>query len=100
MPFALDRTKVYRFTARWGEARDTDDRDGTVVETSPARPAPDALAAALPRFVGRIEQVPPAFSAVKVEGQIGRASCRERVCQYVCISVVAVSLKKKNETTI
>jgi tRNA pseudouridine55 synthase len=76
MPFALDRTKVYRFTARWGEAYDTDDRDGAVVETSAARPTPDALAAALPRFVGRIEQVPPAFSAVKVEGRRAHAMAR------------------------
>jgi tRNA pseudouridine55 synthase len=76
MPFALDRAKVYRFTARWGEARDTDDGDGAVVETSAARPVPAALAAALPGFVGRIAQVPPAFSAVKVDGRRAHALAR------------------------
>jgi tRNA pseudouridine55 synthase len=69
VPYVMDDEKVYRFTARWGEARNTDDADGTVTATSDVRPARKAIEAAIPRFVGEILQTPPAFSAVKVEGE-------------------------------
>jgi tRNA pseudouridine55 synthase len=68
MSYVMDRTKRYRFTIRWGEARDTDDADGRVTATSPIRPTAEAIAGALPLFHGEIEQVPPAFSAVHVAG--------------------------------
>jgi tRNA pseudouridine55 synthase len=67
--YAMDGRKRYRFTARLGEARTTDDADGAVVATSDRRPSDAEIAAALPRFVGAIEQVPPRFAAVKVEGE-------------------------------
>ena len=76
MPFALDREKVYRFTARWGEARATDDREGAVLAMSAARPSRSAILDVLPRFLGRIEQVPPAFSAIKVDGRRSYALAR------------------------
>ncbi len=66
--YVMDGAKAYRFTLRFGEARSTDDSEGAVVETSPARPTDDEIRAVLPRFTGLIEQVPPAFSALKVEG--------------------------------
>jgi tRNA pseudouridine55 synthase len=69
VPFVMEGRKQYRFTVRWGEERDTDDADGRVVAQSPARPDAEAIRAALPRFTGIIEQVPPRFSAVKVEGE-------------------------------
>jgi tRNA pseudouridine55 synthase len=69
VPFVMDGRKAYRFTARWGEERDSDDADGTVTATSAERPTPDAIRALLPRFTGSIEQVPPRFSAIKVEGE-------------------------------
>jgi tRNA pseudouridine55 synthase len=69
VPFVMDGRKAYRFTVRWGEERDTDDAEGRVVASSDARPAPQAIAALLPGFVGAIEQVPPRFSAIKVEGE-------------------------------
>jgi tRNA pseudouridine55 synthase len=69
VPFVMDGRKQYRFTVRWGEERDTDDADGRVVETSTARPEPAAIEALLPRFTGVIEQVPPRYSAVKIEGE-------------------------------
>lgn len=69
VPYVMDGTKLYRFTLRLGEARDTDDADGQVTETSDARPTDDALRAALPAFIGDIMQVPPCFSAVKVAGE-------------------------------
>ena len=69
VPFVIDGRKAYRFVVRWGEERDTDDAEGRVVAASDARPAPDAIAALLPGFVGAIEQVPPRFSAIKIDGE-------------------------------
>ena len=68
VPYVMDGTKLYRFTLCFGEARDTDDADGQVVGVSEVRPDAAAIAAALPAFRGAIMQVPPVFSAVKVEG--------------------------------
>ncbi len=67
--WVMDGSKVYRFTLRWGEARDTDDADGSVTETSAVRPDDDAIRGALPAFTGRIMQVPPRYSAVKIGGK-------------------------------
>jgi len=61
--------KTYRFTLRWGEARDTDDAEGRITATSPVRPCAAAAAAMLLRFTGTLEQRPPAFSALKVAGE-------------------------------
>ena len=69
VPFVMDGRKAYRFTAHWGEERDSDDADGAVTATSPQRPTPEAIRGLLPRFSGTIEQVPPRFSAIKVEGE-------------------------------
>src|SRR6266404_1335533 len=69
VPFVMEGRKIYRFTVRWGEERDTDDAEGRVVESSDARPTPDAIKVLLPGFVGAIEQVPPRFSAIKIEGE-------------------------------
>ncbi|MBZ0324871.1 MAG: tRNA pseudouridine(55) synthase TruB [Alphaproteobacteria bacterium] len=69
MTFLQDADKDYRFSVRWGEARDTDDREGAVTETSDHRPDKAAIAAALPAFRGSIEQVPPVYSAIKVAGR-------------------------------
>src|SRR5918999_3835074 len=69
VPFVMDSRKVYLFTVRWGEERDTDDAEGRVVLGSTDRPSEDAIRALLPRFTGTIEQVPPRYSAVKIEGE-------------------------------
>src|SRR6266568_1321997 len=69
VPFVMDGRKTYRFTVRWGEERDTDDAEGRVVEMSSARPTAADIRALLPRFTGTIAQVPPRFSAVKIEGE-------------------------------
>ncbi len=69
VPYVMDGTKIYRFTLRLGDARDTDDADGATVATSPERPTDDALRAALPRFTGDIMQIPPVYSAIKVAGE-------------------------------
>src|SRR5262245_4343461 len=69
IPFIMDGRKRYRFTIRWGEARTTDDAEGAVTATSDHRPSEAEIRAALPRFTGEIEQVPPAYSAIHVEGE-------------------------------
>jgi tRNA pseudouridine55 synthase len=69
VPYVMDGTKVYRFTLRFGEARDSDDADGAVIETSDVRPTDEAIRAALPAFIGDIMQVPPIYSAIKVNGE-------------------------------
>ncbi|HVC57598.1 MAG TPA: tRNA pseudouridine(55) synthase TruB [Stellaceae bacterium] len=68
--------KRYRFRIRWGEARDTDDRQGAVTAESAARPDAAAITAALPRFTGTILQLPPVYSALKVGGQRAYALAR------------------------
>ena len=72
----VDTAKAYDFTVRWGERRATDDAEGDVVERNAARPTAAEIDAALPRFIGQIEQVPPAYSAVKVGGRRAYASAR------------------------
>jgi tRNA pseudouridine55 synthase len=67
--YVMDGAKTYHLRVRWGEARSTDDGEGEVVATSDRRPTRAEIEAALPRFIGEIEQVPPQFSAVKVAGQ-------------------------------
>ncbi|WP_430437529.1 tRNA pseudouridine(55) synthase TruB [Oceanibaculum nanhaiense] len=69
VPFVMDGRKAYRFTVRWGEARTTDDREGEVSDTSDVRPAEADILAVLPRFLGEIEQVPPRYSAIKIDGE-------------------------------
>jgi tRNA pseudouridine55 synthase len=69
VPFVMDGRKEYRFTLRFGEARSTEDAEGEVTATSDVRPTDEAIRAALPRFTGQIEQTPPAFSALKIDGK-------------------------------
>ena len=65
----MDGTKLYRFTLRLGDARDTDDADGQTTATSPVRPTDEQLRAALPALTGDIQQVPPVYSAIKIAGE-------------------------------
>ncbi|HEU0117736.1 MAG TPA: tRNA pseudouridine(55) synthase TruB [Alphaproteobacteria bacterium] len=69
VPFIMDGDKEYEFTVRWGEQRDTDDAEGKVTATSNKRPTPEQIQDVLKDFIGTIEQTPPAFSAIKLEGQ-------------------------------
>ena len=69
VPFVMDGRKEYRFTLRFGEARSTEDAEGEVTATSDVRPTDEAIRGALGAFLGEIEQVPPAFSALKIDGQ-------------------------------
>jgi tRNA pseudouridine55 synthase len=69
VPYVQDAAKIYRFTATWGESRDSDDAEGKVTGTSDARPAKAAIEAMLPRFTGVLTQTPPAYSAIKIQGE-------------------------------
>lgn len=75
--FAMDGTKVYRFTVAWGEQRTTDDAEGEVIARSAVRPAREAILAQLPAFEGFIQQIPPQFSALKVDGERAYDIARE-----------------------
>ncbi|HEX2594590.1 MAG TPA: tRNA pseudouridine(55) synthase TruB [Rhizomicrobium sp.] len=77
VPYAMDAEKTYRFTACWGESRDSDDAEGKVTGTSALRPSKAEIEAAIPRFVGEITQVPPAYSAIKVDGERAYDRARE-----------------------
>ena len=69
VPYITDALKAYEFTVRLGVSTNTDDAEGEVLATSDLRPDDDTIKAALNRFVGDIEQVPPQFSAVKIDGE-------------------------------
>ena len=76
--YVMDGVKTYLFTVRWGEARATDDAEGEVTESSDARPTDEDIVTALILFSGDIQQVPPAFSAIKVNGQRAYALARSQ----------------------
>jgi tRNA pseudouridine55 synthase len=77
VPYIMDGTKLYRFTLRWGESRDSDDADGAVTGTSDVRPSDAQIEAALPALRGDIMQIPPVFSAIKVAGERAYDMARE-----------------------
>jgi tRNA pseudouridine55 synthase len=72
----LDATKAYDFTIRFGEETDTLDVEGEVIATSDTRPTPEEVEATLRRFTGEIEQIPPAYSALKIGGKAAYARAR------------------------
>ena len=75
--FMMDGQKAYRFTVRWGVETDTDDSEGRALSESAKRPSAEAIRALLPNFTGRIEQTPPRYSALKVEGERAYNLARE-----------------------
>jgi tRNA pseudouridine55 synthase len=77
VPYVTEADKAYRFTVRWGIETDTDDAEGRPVAESGERPTPEAIRGALPAFTGDIMQVPPLYSAVKIDGQRAYKLARE-----------------------
>jgi tRNA pseudouridine55 synthase len=69
VPWLVEAKKTYLFTIKWGVSTDTQDREGQEIARSEVRPTAAAIRAALPAFVGDLQQVPPQFSAVKVDGE-------------------------------
>jgi tRNA pseudouridine55 synthase len=90
----LDSDKVYDFTIRFGEQTDTLDGEGVVIATSDVRPTAAALEAVLAQFTGPIEQVPPAYSALKVDG--ARAYDLARAGEEVALATRAVTVRSLN----
>ncbi|WP_312814955.1 tRNA pseudouridine(55) synthase TruB [Brevundimonas sp.] len=79
VPFMMDAQKIYRFVIHWGISTDSIDREGRIIGRSDVRPTPEQVKAALPQFVGDIDQVPPAFSAIRVNGERAYDLAREGV---------------------
>ncbi len=79
VPFLMEAEKVYAFTIEWGRTTTTLDREGQVCATSDARPTRAEVEAALSAFVGEILQTPPAYSAIKVDGQRAYDLAREGI---------------------
>lgn len=77
VPWLTEALKAYQFTVRFGQATNTDDAEGEVIASSDSRPTDDEIAHALKAFEGDIMQVPPKFSAVKIDGQRAYALARE-----------------------
>ncbi|MDG2521446.1 tRNA pseudouridine(55) synthase TruB [Caulobacter segnis] len=79
VPFLMDADKTYRFTIEWGRTTATFDREGETTAQSDVRPTVEQVEAALPAFVGEVDQVPPAYSAIKVDGERAYDLAREGV---------------------
>jgi tRNA pseudouridine55 synthase len=77
VPWLVEADKAYRFTIRWGASTATQDREGAITARSDARPTPEAVAVALTTFLGEIDQTPPQFSAIKVDGERAYDLARE-----------------------
>lgn len=77
VPYITDALKAYQFTVRLGQATNTDDAEGEVIKQSDLRPDDDTIKSALGQFVGDISQVPPLFSAVKIDGERAYKRARE-----------------------
>jgi tRNA pseudouridine55 synthase len=90
--WAMEGRKTYRVLIRWGEARTTDDREGEISALSDRRPSHVEIDVALPRFEGEISQVPPRFSAIKVQGE--RAYDLARAGEQVDLSPRRVFIAK------
>lgn len=69
IPWCQDGSKIYTFTVRWGVATTTHDAEGEVTDESDVRPTREAIEAALPAFTGTVTQIPPIFSALKIDGE-------------------------------
>jgi len=69
VPYVMDGEKEYLFSIAWGEQRTTDDAEGEVMAVSACRPSEKEIIAALPHFLGEVDQTPPTFSAIKIGGQ-------------------------------
>jgi len=77
VPYMMAETKEYVFTARWGEATNTDDIEGKITGRSQTRPSREEILAILPAFIGTITQTPPAYSAIKINGERAYKLARE-----------------------
>ncbi|MGQ0740683.1 MAG: tRNA pseudouridine(55) synthase TruB [Alphaproteobacteria bacterium] len=94
VPFAMEADKVYRFVARFGEARDSDDAQGKVTGKSDRLPARGEILSVLPRFTGEILQTPPDYSAVRIGGERAYDIAREGAAPELSPRPVRIHLAK------
>lgn len=102
MPYIVDSSKEYEFTVKWGTATDSDDMEGAILHSGGHIPTKDEILSILPAFIGAIEQVPPAYSAIKVDGKRAYALARageEVVLKSRTVEIQALSLDSINNET-
>ena len=90
VPYVMDGSKTYHFAVKWGAETNTDDLEGEITNSSAERPSEEAIRVLLPKYTGDIDQIPPAFSAVKIDGE--RAYKRARAGEDVIIEPRTVSI--------
>jgi tRNA pseudouridine55 synthase len=104
VPYVMEGgQKAYRFTVRWGAETNTDDLEGTITQTSETRPSRAQVEALLPQFIGRIQQQPPQFSAIKINGERAYDLARagetvEIAAREVEILTLTIQSHTENET--
>lgn len=98
VPFLMDADKAYRFTIAWGIETASFDREGTVTATSNVRPPAFAISQALEGFIGQIEQIPPDYSAVRVDGARAYDLAREGVAMELKARTVTIHSARLVET--
>ena len=99
----LDATKEYEFTIRFGEETDTLDAEGKVIATSEVRPTLKQVETVLSSFTGEIEQVPPAYSALKIGGKAAYSRARagetiEMKARMITVHSLSVSASRREQT--
>ncbi|MBG1232793.1 tRNA pseudouridine(55) synthase TruB [Aestuariivirga litoralis] len=97
--WAMDGRKIYRVRVAWGSETTTDDLEGTATATSPNRPNELQIASILPRFTGEIMQAPPAFSAIKIDGERAYDLARAGEAPVMVERPVFIEELKLNEAT-
>ncbi len=102
VPFIMDGQKTYRFTVNWGVETNTDDLAGEVVKESDERPTNEQILALLPKYTGEIEQVPPQFSAIKIDGERAYKRARdgeEMDIKSRCVEIETLELIDQSKDT-
>lgn len=94
-----DNQKGYRFTIKWGQATDTDDSEGEIIATSDVIPSIDDIQSALPAFIGEVEQVPPKYSAIKINGERAYDLARDGQEVEIPTRIVDIDTLELMETT-
>lgn len=100
--YLQNRDKGYDFTITWGEARSTDDSEGEIIASSDVRPTADQIESALHAFIGEIEQIPPKFSAIKIQGERAYDLARDGVDFKIeprQVNVYSLKLVSSDENT-
>lgn len=104
VPYVMDGAKIYTFTVAWGQERATDDLEGAVTKTSDKRPTRAEVEAVMPAYTGTIQQTPPQYSAIKIDGERAYDLAREGetveiASREVEIHLLVITAMDENTTT-